>query len=142
MERHDKVFALVLAPGKANVPNHANKATSWDKSMEAGSPNLVQLVQEGLVVSYVTHLPLAHVVAFQSPVGRRGNNKMDTFRAQKLNTSRVSSMKVVLCRKLLQFCFYRRDDPRVLGDSREIGLMIGYRTDLLEEEFGWIEGDV
>jgi hypothetical protein len=67
---------------------------------------------------------------------------MDTFRAQKLNTSRVSSMKVVLCRKLLQFCFYRRDDPRVLGDSREIGLMIGYRTDLLEEEFGWIEGDV
>ena len=66
---------------------------------------------------------------------------MDTFRAQKLDTARVASIKIMLCRKLLQFCFYRRDYLRVLGDSREIGLMISYRTDLLQKEFGWIKPD-
>ena len=67
---------------------------------------------------------------------------MNTFRPQKLNTSGVASIKVMLGRKLLQFRFDRRDYPRVLGDSRKIGLMIGYRTDLLQKEFSWIESDV
>ena len=109
--------------------------------MEAGSPNLVQLVQKGVVVSYVSHLPFADVVVFQGPVGWRRNNKMDTFRLKKLNASRVASIKVVLSWKLLQFCFYRRDDLCVLSDPREIGLMIGYLTDLLKKEFGGIKRD-
>ena len=88
------------------------------------------------------HLPVADVVVFQSPIGWRSNNKVDTFGAKKLDTSRVASIKVMLCRKLLQFCFYGRDYLRVLSDPREIGLMISYPTDLLEKEFGGIERDI
>ena len=62
---------------------------------------------------------------------------MDTFGAKKLDSSGIASIKVMLCRKLLQFCFYGRNYLPVLSDSREIGLMISYLTDLLEEEIGW-----
>ena len=64
---------------------------------------------------------------------------MESFRTKKVNISRVASIEVMLCRKPLQFCFYRRDYFRVLSNSREIGLMISYRTDFLEEKFGWIK---
>ena len=56
---------------------------------------------------------------------------MDAFRLKKPNASRIAPVKVVLSWKLLQFCFYRRDDPCVFSDSREIGLVIRYLTDFL-----------
>ncbi len=107
--------------------------------MKAGSPNLIQLVQEGVVVSDVSHLSFADVVLFQGPIGRRRNHKVDTFRAKKVDASSVPAIKVMLCGKLLQFCFYRRDYLRVLSDPGKIGLMVSDLTDLLKKEFGGIE---
>ena len=107
--------------------------------MKAGSPNLIQLVQEGVILSDVSHLPFADVVLFQGPVGWRRNHKVDTFKGKKVDASRVAAIKVMLCRKLLQFCFYRRDYLRVLSDPGEIGLMVSDLTDFLLKEFGGIE---
>jgi len=107
--------------------------------MKAGSPNPIKLIQEGVVVSDVSHLPFADVVFFQGPVGWRRNHNVDTFREKKVNASRVPAIEVMLCGKLLKFCFYRRDYLRVLSDPREIGLMVSDSTDFLKNEFGKIE---
>ena len=107
--------------------------------MKASSPNPIQLVQEDVVVSDISHLPFADVVPFQGPVGWRRNHKVDTFRGKKVDASSVPTIKVMLCGKLLQFCFYRRDYLPVLSDPGEIGLMVSDLTDLLKKEFGGIE---
>jgi hypothetical protein len=55
---------------------------------------------------------------------------MDAFRSQKVDMSRVTAVKIMPSWKLLQFCFYRRNNPCVFSDSREVRLVIGYLTDL------------
>ena len=62
---------------------------------------------------------------------------MDAFRSQKVDMSRVTAVKIMPSWKLLQFCFYRRNNPCVFSDSREVRLVIGYLTDPLLEGTLW-----
>ncbi len=57
-------MTTVLAPRKADISDHANQPTSWNKNPEAVPPNFLDFVVKGIVTGDQSELAFALRILF------------------------------------------------------------------------------
>jgi hypothetical protein len=133
------VFALVLAAGQADVPNHTYNPTTRNERVVTGLPDAVQLAYKLFVIRDIPHLTWVLAIILQPPVRRRSNYKMNAIRGQEIDMPRVAIVEVVRSRNLRQpglNCSYRLG---ILRDTRQVRLVVGDSPDLRGQPVGWVK---
>ena len=76
MQWKDKVPSEITS-SDTDIPDDTNETPSGNKNPVDVPPDLFQFKQKCLVILNVSKLIGVFVVAFETPIGRRRNNKMD-----------------------------------------------------------------
>jgi len=96
MEGHNHMAAVALAR-EANVTYDADDAPTRNKDAQAVSPDAIKFIMELLVIRNETELALVLGIFLESPVGRRGYDKVDRCVGDPIEFASIAASKKLIC---------------------------------------------